>query len=375
MATGIKQQDRQDTVAGWLFMSPTLVILGIFMALPIVFALYFSFTDWNGISPPRDAQWVGLANFQELLLQDGIRRADFFKSLKNTFYFSLGVVPLQTIISLALAVVINQRRLRFKDFFRTSYYLPAITSSIAVSMLFLFFYQKNGLINQVLGWLTLGAWEPIAWMSEPQGLFHIILGWFGITLRTGPEWLQTKILSLTVWDWISGPSIALMAIMLMNTWTTIGTMMVIFIAALQDVPTPVYEAAEMDGANGWQTFRKITKAQLDQLMKAEGYSTRRDSDDDIVWTQDGLRWVVFVMSEGTSIQVKFAVGDSKATLERINEWNRGKRYSKSYLDLDGDPNLALDLDLSGGVERARIVDFFRTASISRSAWIKEVFRP
>ena len=67
-----------------------------------------------------------------------------------------------------------------------------------------------------------------------------------------------RILSLTVWDWISGPSIALMAIMLMNTWTTIGTMMVIFIAALVDVPTPVYEAAEMDGANGWQTFRKIT---------------------------------------------------------------------------------------------------------------------
>ena len=258
MATGIKQQDRQDTIAGWLFMSPTLVILGIFMLLPMLFALYFSFTDWNGISPPRDANWIGLANFQEILLQDGIRRADFFKALKNTTYFSLGVVPLQTIIALFLAVVVNQRRLRFKDFFRTSYYLPAITSSIAISMLFLFFYQKNGLINQVFEVLTLGRWDPIAWMSEPQGLFHIILGWFGVTLRTGPEWLQTEILSLTVWDWISGPSIALMAIMLMNTWTTIGTMMVIFIAALVDVPTPVYEAAEMDGANGWQTFRKIT---------------------------------------------------------------------------------------------------------------------
>ena len=258
MATGIKQQDRQDTIAGWLFMSPTLVILGIFMLLPMLFALYFSFTDWNGISPPRDANWIGLANFQEILLQDGIRRADFFKALKNTAYFSLGVVPLQTIIALFLAVVVNQRRLRYKDFFRTSYYLPAITSSIAISMLFLFFYQKNGLINQVFEVLTFGRWDPIAWMSEPQGLFHIILGWFGVTLRTGPAWLQTEILSLTVWDWISGPSIALMAIMLMNTWTTIGTMMVIFIAALVDVPTPVYEAAEMDGANGWQTFRKIT---------------------------------------------------------------------------------------------------------------------
>jgi multiple sugar transport system permease protein len=258
MATGIKQQDRQDTIAGWVFMSPTLIILGIFMLLPMLFALYFSFTDWNGISPPGEAEFIGLANFQQLLLQDGIRRADFFKALKNTAYFSLGVVPLQTAISLFLAVVVNQRRLRFKDFFRTSYYLPAITSSIAISMLFLFLYQKNGLINQVLEWLTFGRWDPIAWMSESAGLFHIILGWFGITLRTGPEWLQTEVLSLIIWDWISGPSIALMAIMFMNTWTTIGTMMVIFIAALQDVPVPVYEAAEMDGANAWQTFRKIT---------------------------------------------------------------------------------------------------------------------
>jgi multiple sugar transport system permease protein len=258
MATGIKQQDRQDAVAGWLFMSPTLIILGTFLAIPILFALYFSFTDWNGISPPAEANFVGLANFQTLLLQDGIRRADFFKALKNTAYFSLGVVPLQTALALFLAVVVNQRRLRFKDFFRTSYYLPAITSSIAISMLFLFLYQKNGLINQVLTWLTFGAWQPIAWMSESAGLFHIILGWFGVTLITGPAWFQNEILSLTVWDWISGPSIALMAIMLMNTWTTIGTMMVIFLAALQDVPTPVYEAAEMDGASAWKTFTKIT---------------------------------------------------------------------------------------------------------------------
>ena len=258
MATGIKQQDQQDTVAGWLFMSPTLLILGIFLLVPILFALYFSFTDWNGISPPNQANFVGFENFRLLLLEDGIRRADFFKALKNTTYFSLGVVPLQTALSLFLAVVVNQRRLRFKDFFRTSYYLPAITSSIAISMLFLFLYQKNGLINQVLQWITFGAWQPLAWMSESTGLFHIVLGWFGLTLKTAPEWMQAKVLSLANWDWISGPSIALTAIMLMNTWTTIGTMMVIFIAALQDVPAPVYEAAELDGANAWQTFSRIT---------------------------------------------------------------------------------------------------------------------
>ncbi|MBW7885978.1 MAG: sugar ABC transporter permease, partial [Caldilineaceae bacterium] len=73
-----------------------------------------------------------------------------------------------------------------------------------------------------------------------------------------PQWMQAKVLSLPVWDWISGPSVALMAVMLLNTWTTIGTMMVIFLAALQDVPGQVYEAAEMDGANAWTIFTRIT---------------------------------------------------------------------------------------------------------------------
>lgn len=122
-----------------------------------------------------------------------------------------------------------------------------------------------------------------------------------------------------------------------------------------------------------QTYRQITADQLERVMKAEGYAVRRDSDGDIVWTNDGLRWLVLVQGDGTSIQVRFAVGDSRASLERINEWNRTKRFSKSYLDRDGDPILALDLDLAGGVEKARILDFLRTATLSRTTWIKEVF--
>lgn len=258
MATGIKEQDRQDAIAGWLFMTPVLCIFGLFVFLPIIFAIYFSFTDWNGISPPGEASLIGLQNYEELLLRGGIRQADFFKALKNTTYFALGVVPLQTALALFFAVVINQRMLRFKGFFRTAYYFPSITSSIAISLLFLFFYQKSGLINQILEALTFGGWESIAWLSDARGLTHIILGWFGITLRSGPEWLRAELLGLSVWDWISGPSVALMAIMLMNTWTTIGTLMVIFVAALQDVPRSVYEAASIDGATGWTTFRKIT---------------------------------------------------------------------------------------------------------------------
>ncbi|MEW5988987.1 MAG: sugar ABC transporter permease, partial [Chloroflexota bacterium] len=258
MSSGIKQQDRQDAVAGWLFMSPALLIFLVFLVIPILFALYFSFTDWNGISPPAAAEFVGLENYQTVLVEGGIRQSDFFKALKNTTYFALGVVPIQTALSLLLAVVVNQRLLRFKSFFRTAYYFPSITASVAISLIFLFLYQKSGLINRILELLTFGAWEPIAWMSDSRGLVHIVLEALGVTLRDGPAFLSSEVLGLTVWDWISGPSVALSAIMIMNTWTTLGTMMVIFLAALQDIPGHLYEAAQIDGATAWPTFRRIT---------------------------------------------------------------------------------------------------------------------
>jgi multiple sugar transport system permease protein len=262
MATGIQGQDREDTIAGWLFMSPALLIFTVFLIIPILFALYYSFTDWNGISPPAEANFIGTENYETVLVNDGIRQSDFFKALKNTTYFALGVVPIQTILALLLAVVVNQRMLRFKNFFRTAYYFPSITSSVAISLIFLFLYQRSGLINSVLETITFGAWEPIAWMSDARGLIHIILERLGVTLRDGPELLRTDLLGLTVWDWISGPSVALTAIMIMNIWTTIGTMMIIFVAALQDIPSSVYEAASVDGATAWPTFRRITVPML-----------------------------------------------------------------------------------------------------------------
>jgi len=261
-SSGIKGEDRMNSIAGWLFMTPALIIFGIFILVPIIAATYLSFTDWNGISPPAEAEWVGLDNYQSILTESGIRQRDFFIALKNTTYFALGVVPAQTIIALTLAVVVNQTWLRYKGFFRTTYYFPSITSSVAISLMFLFFYQRSGLINQMLGVLTFGRWEPVAWMADPRGLFHIFLGWLGITFETLPAFTELEIAGLTLWNWISGPSVAMFAIMMMNTWTTIGTMMIIFLAALQDVPGFVYEAASIDGANAWTQFRRITVPML-----------------------------------------------------------------------------------------------------------------
>ena len=258
MASGIKEQDRQDAIAGWLFMTPTLISFTVFLVVPILFAVWYSLTNWNGINPPAQAAFIGLQNYKAVLFDGGIRQADFFKALKNTTYFALGVVPVQTALALLLASVVNQKLLNYKSFFRTAYYFPSITSSIAISMIFLFLYQKGGLINGVLETVTFGLWEPIAWMNDSRGLIHIVLEWFGLTLATGPDFLRTKLLGLTVYDWISGPSVTLTAIMLMNTWTTIGTLMIVFLAALQDIPGHVYEAAQIDGASGRTTFFRIT---------------------------------------------------------------------------------------------------------------------
>ncbi len=259
MASGIKQMDRQNAIAGWLFMVPALAVFAVFVVIPIIFAVIVSFTDWNGISPPTDANLVGLANYKKVLITPGITQTDFFTALKNTTYFALGVVPAQTILSLVIAVVINQQRLRFKQFFRVSYYFPSITSSIAISLLFMLMYQKDGVINSFLNTITFGLWPPVVWLNDPRGLFHIILGALGITVSTVPAALtSTSIGGVTLWNWISGPSVSLLGIMLLNTWTTIGTMMLIFVAALQDVPLQVYEAAAIDGATSWQAFRKIT---------------------------------------------------------------------------------------------------------------------
>lgn len=121
-----------------------------------------------------------------------------------------------------------------------------------------------------------------------------------------------------------------------------------------------------------ETFKKISGDQLERLMKAEGYAVKRDADGDIIWTSDGMRWLLIVSARGNAIMAKFSVSE-KPSLERINDWNRTKRFSRSYLDQDGDANLQLDLELDGGIERERILDFLRTASISRSAWMKEMF--
>jgi len=102
------------------------------------------------------------------------------------------------------------------------------------------------------------SYDNVNWFQDSNGIIHNLLGLFGVNRQNIGDWANTRLVGLTLWDWISGPSVAMFTIMILNTWTTIGTMMIIYLAALQNIPGQVYEAAAIDGANAWQTFRRIT---------------------------------------------------------------------------------------------------------------------
>ena len=254
---------QRQSGAGWLFITPVLVVLGLFLIIPIVMALWVSFTDWNGRGSPFSSRvdFVGAQNYQSLLTEPGLSRQDFMISLRNTFYYVIGVVPLQTILALALAVIVNQRFLKGRTFFRTAFYFPSVVSSVAISLVFLFLFTGTGAVNQFLA--LFGIDGPV-WFSDPRGLIHLLGQSLGLwSLDSPPTGLEeTQVMSLSLWEWFSGPSVAMTAIMLQVVWTTAGTFMLMFLAGLQDLPTEVEEAALVDGANRWQRFRNVTVPHL-----------------------------------------------------------------------------------------------------------------
>ncbi|MFL5759998.1 MAG: carbohydrate ABC transporter permease [Thermomicrobiales bacterium] len=224
----------EDALAGWIFILPAMLIYVIFIFGPVLYAIFISFFKWELVSPGRT--WVGLDNYRTLIHDE-----DFWTAFRNTCWYAAIVVPVQTTTGLVLAVLAN-RRIRGRTFFRTSFYFPSISSSVVVSIIFLWMYSSRGLINYVLKSLGFPTPRPV-WLANPRGVIEIALSHLGID---------------HVSVWLQGPSVALLSIMLLNIWTTTGTMMVIFLAGLQDMPTEVYEAAALDGASRFRLFRDIT---------------------------------------------------------------------------------------------------------------------
>jgi multiple sugar transport system permease protein len=204
---------------------------------------------------------AGASNYTKLFTVDGLARQDFMTSVRNNFYYVAIVVPAQTALALFLALVVNRRLLRGKSFFRTAFYFPSVTSSVAISVVFLFMFTNSGAINALLS--VFGIKGP-QWFADPRGVLHILLGAAGMVDNNAPPAALAghSLLGLSYWDWLSGPSVAMCAIIALVVWTTSGTFMLMFLAALQNIPVQLEEASIIDGTNRWQRLRYLTLPML-----------------------------------------------------------------------------------------------------------------
>ena len=238
-------QRRYNLIMGYLFLAPYLLITLIFTVGVVFFAFYISFNQYDIFTPP---QWVGTANYAKAFqgFVDPAQKA-FLQSIYNVLWYAIIVVPLQTALAIFLAVLLNSR-IQFQQFFRTLFYAPSVTSSVVITLIFMWFYLKTGYINFFISkaFELFGLqWENINWLGDPRGLIQLIVEAFGGRIPS------------TQW-YLRGPSIAWMAIMFQNIFTTAPTFMIMFLAALQDINPTLYEAASIDGANRWQQFWNIT---------------------------------------------------------------------------------------------------------------------
>ena len=218
-------------ISPWLYIVPAAVIVIAFNFIPIVLSFIISFFEWNITGIGR---FVGFQNYTALL-----RDAEFWNSMLNTFYLVIFVVPMTIMFSLAFAVLLNQIKY-LKSFFRTMYFVPFVTSMVALSIVWrIIFNQQHGLANSVLG---VFGFEPLRWLAESKGIFVLLFESFGVTIPS----------------YLGGPSLALFSIIMVTVWRSIGYNTVIYLAGLQNISHSYYEAAEIDGANKFKQFFKIT---------------------------------------------------------------------------------------------------------------------
>ncbi len=213
------QPRRRSGPIALFFLAPFLLLFVVFRIGPVVASLVLSFTNYDGLSRPL---WVGIANYANILFGTEAATRLFWKSVGNTLYYTVGELALEASIGLALALLVNARVLRVKAFWRSVYYLPVITSAVAAAMIWLWIYNSQ------------------------TGLLNLLL----------------QALQLPKQSFLGDPRLAMPSIIVMAVWGGVGWSMVIYLAGLQGIPISLYEAARIDGASGWQQFVYITLPQL-----------------------------------------------------------------------------------------------------------------
>ncbi|MCS7461958.1 sugar ABC transporter permease [Paenibacillus doosanensis] len=203
---------RKETLAGFLFVSPMLIGVTILVLLPIIATFILSFSDWNFIMGFNGFKWAGLDNFRKLATD-----ATFLKSFINNAIFLL-TVPIYLIVSLVLAILID-KSVYWKGYFKVAYFMPYISSVVAVAVVWqVLFHPSVGPVNMFL--------ESIGISNPPK--------------------------------WLADPNYALISMMMISVWMSIGFNMIVYIAGLQSIPKDLYEAADIDGASSWVKFKNIT---------------------------------------------------------------------------------------------------------------------
>ncbi|HHT91548.1 MAG: sugar ABC transporter permease [Bacillota bacterium] len=214
---GRRRAALRRTIIGYSFLTPASTVMILFIFVPVFMAFYLSMFEWDLISPMR---FVGWQNYARIF-----GSSDFYIAVRNTLYFVLVQLPLDFGISLGVAMLLNQK-IRGLSFYRTVFFTPVITSTVAVSAVWMWLYDPfDGLFNYLLELVNL---SPIGWLNDPK--------------------------------W------AMFSVILMTVWKGLGYNVVIFLAGLQNIDSSLYEAASIDGANSWQQFRRITLPQLSPTM-------------------------------------------------------------------------------------------------------------
>ena len=216
---GIRRERMSEAIAGYSLIAIPMVLFLVLNIGSVFYALYISLWKWNVRSGPVDFR--GLSNYGALL-SDPV----FHRAIQNSIYYTVIWVPLTMAIGLFLAVIVNQK-IRGQTFFRAAFYFPAIASSAAITILWIFIVSPDGLFNTVRGAIGINP------------LFEL--------LGFGPNK-----------NWIASQDTALNTVIILNAWTTSGTFMLFYLASLQSIGNQIYEAAAIDGASAWQTFRLVT---------------------------------------------------------------------------------------------------------------------
>lgn len=225
------QRGRFGALLPWAFLLPAAILIFVFRMAPIAASLALSFYD---ASFGKIRAFVGLEQYRRLLTDP-----DFWQSVANTLWFVIGAVPLSVLTSLAFALLLR-KGVRALGLYRTIYFLPVVTSFVAVSMVWkLIFHTRFGPLNALI---EAAGGTALRWLEEPAGIFQLAVAPLGLDLP----------------GWAEGPSLALVCVTFVSAWRGIGYNVVIFLAGLQNIPETQYEAARIDGAGRWGIFRNVT---------------------------------------------------------------------------------------------------------------------